>query len=162
MKVKRNNILFLEPRRLMILLFLSIHITSFCQSQSDSTFIQEIIHLELKERDKRMKKAYPIFEISAFSERTTRTDTVYTQYNFGREINWLTFGITSKYGYFTTDKMIDSCLYIHSPLFNKNNDTFIIKYEVRFKNLTSYFIVDYYRKKRGKWNFVKTSKSFSF
>lgn len=147
---------------LFISFLLSLHIQLYSQTNDDSTFIQEIINLELKVRDKKIKKAYPIFNVSAYSNIKTRSDTIYTEINLGKEINWETFGIKSDYGFFTNDKMIDSCLYIHAPLFNKNNDKFIIKYEVRFQNLTSYFVVDYYRKKRGKWNFERSAKSFSF
>lgn len=141
-------------------MFLVFHNSSFCQTSYDSTFVQEMINLELKERDKKLKKAYPIYEVSAFSDIKTRFDTVYTQYYLGKEINWDSFKIESKYGFFTKDRMIDSCFYIHAPLFNSSYDKFIIKYEIRFQNYTS-FIVDYYRKKRGKWNYIRTSKSFS-
>gem|GEM_PF-5284292 len=54
--------------------------------------------------------------------------------------------------------MIDSCFYIHAPLFNSSCDQFIIKYETRFQNNTSYFIVDYYRKKRGEMELYKYIK----
>lgn len=147
---------------LILSFLLSLHIQLYSQTNDDSTFIKEIINLELEVRDKKIKKAYPIFNVSAFSNIKTRSDTIYTEINLGKEINWETFGINSDYGFFTNDKMIDSCLYIHAPMFNMNKDKFIIKYEVRFQNLTSYFVVDYYRKKRGKWNFERSTKSISF
>ena len=143
-------------------MLLAFHIHSFCQTSYDSTFVQEIIKLELKERDKKLKKAYPIHDVSAFSDFNSQFDTVYKHYYLGKEINWGTFKIEPTYGFFTNDGMIDSCFYIHAPLFNGSYDQFIIKYETRFQNNTSYFIVDYYRKKKGKWNYIRTSKSFSF
>lgn len=145
---------------LVLLLTWSIH--SFCQTHYDSTFIHQIINLELKENDKKIKKAYPIFETSTSLDDRIRKDSVYTQDLFGKEMNWTAFNLVTKYGFFTKDPLVDTCLIIHSPLFNENHDEFIIQYETRFQNNTSYFTTDYYRKKKKKWSFVRSVNSFSF
>ncbi len=145
----------------LLLLFAS-HTKSFCQTSYDSTFIKKIINLELKERDKKLKKAFPIAAVSVSDDLNARFDTVYTNFNFGKEIQWELFKIKSRHSFFTHDSMIDSCLYIHAPLFNSVCDQFVIRYEIRYQNETSYFITDFYSKKRGKWNYVSTSKGFSF
>jgi len=116
---------------------------SFCQTHYDSTFIHQIINLELKENDKKIKKAYPIFETSTSLDDRIRKDSVYTQDLFGKEMNWATFNLETKYGFFTKDPLVDTCMIIHSPLFNENYDEFIIQFETRLQNNTSYFTTDY-------------------
>lgn len=147
---------------LSFLLFFANHTQAFCQTNYDSTFIQKIINHELKERDKKLKKAFPIAAVSISYEFNPKIDTVYTNFCIGKDIQWESFNIKSRHAYFTNDSKIDSCLYIQTPLFNANCDQFVIRYEIRYQNETSYFIADFYSKKRGKWNYVKTSKGFSF
>lgn len=153
----------MKPMKLLSLLLLfAFHTDSFCQSSYDSTFIQKIINLELKERDKKLKKAFPIAAVSYSDAIDAKIDTVYTNFGLGKDIQWESFNIKSRHAYFTNDSKIDSCLYIYAPLFTANCDQFVIRYEIRYQNETSYFIADFYRKKRGKWNYVRTSKGFSF
>jgi hypothetical protein len=141
---------------------LMLHLDVFCQSNYDSTFVREIINLELKARDNKLNKPYLIFETSAYLNSTTWGDTSYNQYNVGKEINWKSFGIDSEYGEFTSDRTMDSILVIYAPFFNRKNDRFIIEYELLCHDNTSYFTVDFYRKKRGRWSFEKSARSFTF
>lgn len=149
-------------KHIPLLVLLTMHVHAFCQTGYDSTFVRETINRELEVRAKKIKKTYPIYTIAAYADNRTTPDSVYTHYSFGKEINWKTFNIKSDHGFFTDDRTIDSCLYIHAPLFTSSGDQFKITYEIRYQNKTSYFTTDYYEKKRKKWSYLKTATSFSF
>lgn len=146
---------------LLIILFLYFQIDCFSQSHYDSTFVQSIINLELKERDKKCD-AYPIYSISENSNASFKSDSIYTNYSFGKAIDWTSFKITSKNGVFVNDKIIDSCFFIYAPIFNENQDKFKIVFEIRYLDNSSSFEIDYYKKRRGKWSYVRTVDTFSF
>lgn len=147
---------------ILLFCFFIMSTDSFCQTDTDAKFIQEIVKAELKVRDKKNKKAYPIFDESAVTVTKSKRDSLFTEYLLGKDIKWQTFNIQSKYGFFTNDKTIDSCFHIHAPIFNKNLDQFIIRFEKRYLDGSSSFTTDYYVKKKEKWVYVKSIPSFSF
>lgn len=146
---------------LLVTLFLCLQIDCISQSHYDSTFVQSIINLEIKEREKKFD-AFPIYSISENSNASLKSDSIYTNYPFGKEIDWTSFKITPKNGFFVNDKLIDSCFFIHAPIFNENQDKFKIVFEIRYLDNSSSFELDYYKKRRGKWSYVRTVETFSF
>lgn len=149
------------PLLLITLLICFFH--SFGQTASDSVFVRKIINSELKLRDKKIKKVYPVFQTATISENAIKKDSIYSEYYLGKQIDWLKFGISSKLAFYTNKSGIDSCLYIYSPLFNEKKDKFTILFEIRFEEKRiSYFTKDYYIKKRKKWSFVTSDTFFSF
>lgn len=145
-----------------LLIFISFWHLSYSQSHEDSLYIRRIIQSEIKLRFKQQKRIIPVFEKSAISENRFKSDSLYPLFYLGKEIDWKSFPIQSDYAVFTTDPQVDSCLYIHTPVFNLNSDEFVIRFETRFKNGISYFTSDYYLLKKRKWRYKSSIRSFSF
>lgn len=131
----------------IITFFILLNLNSFCQTKYDSTFLRQIINNELKIRDKKINKAYPIFEISINQKTESQGDTLLNKYQISENIDWKTFGLISEFGFYTNNIDIDSCLVIYNPIFNNELNKFEIKFETRIKKDFSFYVIDYYVKK---------------
>ena len=163
MKPTVLHLFFVKMNRINLFIIICLNSIgcSFGQSAYDSAFVREIINSELELREKKAKKAYPIFQTAILSEPKAGKDSIYSECYLGTKIKWQEFGISSKHGFFTNNSNTDSCLYIYAPLFNERKDKFMIQFESRLNDF-SHITSDYYLKKRKKWVFVGSHPYFLF
>lgn len=146
----------------LLLIFALMKGYSFSQSSSDSLYIQNIIQSEIRLRYKKARKAIPVFGQALISENGFKSDSLFREFPFGKQIHWKEFPIQSEHASFVSNENTDSCLYIYAPVFNAAKDQFVIRFETRSPEAVSYFTSDYYYLKNRKWRFKKSILGVSF